>query len=277
MKKFAQIFGLLSLGFTSVSSFAHYPFVAPLSYQTFNHYTSIISGFYDNPFASEVAIKNFKFHVHKPDGTMLHLVESDWISSKTLSSYSLENKEDGTYRIRAQKDGTSTRFALDSKTWKVVVNAEPKTNQVVNDKVIYAKNLKKNATLKTVQNIDVLEAFVSKNTISNKVIHHINSGFDVQFLTHPNAFKVNQVIQLKMLDDQQEIANLKVEILAQTHDFSRNEKVFKTLMTDANGGLNFNIAEKGQYLLRVDYQQPFTHKSAELKRYKYTLAFNVID
>ena len=38
---------------------------------------------------------------------------------------------------------------------------------------------------------------------------------------------------------------------------------------------DFSLAEKGQYLLKIDYQQPFEHKGDTLKRYKYTLSFNV--
>ncbi len=67
-----------------------------------------------------------------------------------------------------------------------------------------------------------------------------------------------------------------VEILVQTTDFSREAKVYKTLKTDKDGMLNFNIADKGQYLLKIDYQQPFENKGNDLKRYKYTLSFNVI-
>ena len=59
------------IGFFSSVTYAHFPFVAPLNYQTFNNHTAILSGFYDNPFASEVAIKNFKFHFHTPTGQKL--------------------------------------------------------------------------------------------------------------------------------------------------------------------------------------------------------------
>ena len=71
---------------------AHYPYVAPLNYQTFNNHSAILSGFYDNPFVSEIAIKNFNFHVHTPSGDKLHLTETDWAKTQTVSSYSLENK-----------------------------------------------------------------------------------------------------------------------------------------------------------------------------------------
>lgn len=263
--------------FVTTHSYAHYPYVAPLSYQTFNHHSAIISGFYDNPFASEVAIKNFEFHYHTPTGEKIAIQEQDWLKSKTLSVFSLENKLDGTYRIRGEKQGNTAKFALDAGQWKALLQAEPKDTKALNTHVVYASQLSKNASVKTVQTVDVIETFVSRRQISDHVIKHIHGGFDLQFLTHPNAIRLNQTTTLKVLDNQQGVANLKVELLAQTHDFSREEKVYQTLTTAADGTLNFKIPDKGQYLLKLDYQQPFESKATDLKRFKYTLAFNVID
>lgn len=261
----------------TVNAHAHYPFVAPLSYQTFNNHSAIVAGFYDNPFASEIAIKNFKFHYHTPTGEKVHVEDTAWMNTQTLSSYSLENRMDGTYRIRGEKQGNSTRYALDGTQWKPLIQALPKANQSNNQIVFYAKDLKKNTKQKTVKNIEIIESFISRREISQHVIQHIHDGFDIQFISHPNTFKKSQAIQLKLLDDKKGIANLKVDVLSQTTDFSRDAKVYKTLTTDAKGLLTFNIDEKGQYLLKIDYQQPFEYKADVLNRYKYTLAFNVID
>lgn len=273
--KLIQILGLVLGGVLSTTSFAHYPYVAPMSYQSFNNHTAIVAGFYDNPFASEVAIKNFKFHYHTPAGVKIYIDDAAWAKTQTLSSYSLENKIDGTYRIRGEKQGAVNRFVLDGKKWKPLVAAKPDAAKV-SDKVFYAANLKKNNTVKTVQSLEIVETFVSRRSTSNQVIHHLHDGFDVQFLTHPNAIQINQPVQFKILDDKQGVAKVAVEILAQTTDFNREQKVVQSLETDVHGLLNFKISEKGQYLLKLDYQQPFTQKGEQLKRYKYTLAFNVI-
>lgn len=277
MNKLVKVMPFLIFGVISSTAFAHYPYVAPLSYQTFNNHTAIVSGFYDNPFASEVAIKNFKFHYHTPTGQKIYLADDAWTKTQTLSSYSLENKQEGTYRIRGEKQGNSLKYAQVAQKWKMVLSAVPKANQAANQNVIYQQALKKNMPQKTVQTIDIIETFVSRRVTSNQVIQHIHAGFDVQFITHPNAFKKSQAIQLKVLDDKKGVANLNVEILAQTTDFSRDKKIYKVLTTDAQGLLNFNMQEKGQYLMKIDYQQPFEIKKNDLKRYKYTLAFNVMD
>lgn len=277
MNKLVKVMPFLTFGVISSTAFAHYPYVAPLSYQTFNNHTAIVSGFYDNPFASEVAIKNFKFHYHTPTGQKIYLADDAWTKTQTLSSYSLENKQEGTYRIRGEKQGNSLKYAQVAQKWKMVLSAVPKANQAANQNVIYQQALKKNMPQKTVKTIDIIETFVSRRVTSNQVIQHIHAGFDVQFITHPNAFKKSQAIQLKVLDDKKGVANLNVEILAQTTDFSRDKKIYKALTTDAQGLLNFNMQEKGQYLMKIDYQQPFEIKKNDLKRYKYTLAFNVMD
>lgn len=260
----------------AMSTHAHYPFVAPLSYQTFNNHTAVLAGFYDNPFASEVAIKNFKFHYHNPEGKKIYLEDSAFSQTQTVSSFSLENKIDGTYRIRGEKQGTTNRFALDGKTWKPLVAAKFDPAKA-NDKVFYAEKLKKKNTVKTVQTLEIIETFVSRRATSNHVIHHIHGGFDIQFISHPNAIKQGQTVQFKILDDKVGVANVDAHILAQTTDFSREQKVLKTVKSNAQGELQFTLEKAGQYLMTIDYQQPFTQKADQLKRYKYTLAFNVVE
>lgn len=254
---------------------AHYPYVAPLSYQTFNNHSAIISGFYDNPFVSEIAIKNFKFYVHTPAGVKIELKNTDWANTQTLSSYSLENKADGTYRIRGEKTGSMSSFAQVNRDWKTLIAGQPATDQAISPNVVYRSQLAKNQKIKTVQTQEIIETFVSRRSISKIAVGRLHDGFDVQFIAHPNAIQVNQPIQFKVLDNQKGIKGLNAEILVQTTDYSRDTKVLKTVTSDEQGVLNFSLAEKGQYLLKIDYQQPFEHKGDALKRYKYTLSFNV--
>lgn len=266
----------VSCGFIAPSVFAHYPFVAPLNYQTFNNHTAVLAGFYDNPFVSEIAIKNFQFHYHTPTGEKIQLSDEQWAKTKTLSSFSLENKIDGTYRIRGEKQGSTARFAYDGQTWKALVGAKPAPEKR-NDKVFYTEDLKKKTPVNTVQTVELVETFVSRREISNQVIHHVHDAFDVQFITHPNAIKKGQAIQFNVLDQKKGVADIEVQILAQTTGFSREQKVLQTLKTNNQGELHFNLAQAGQYLLTIDYQQPFSKKADQLKRYKYTLAFNVTE
>ena len=262
------------IGAVACQTFAHYPFVAPLTYQTFNNHTAVLAGFYDNPFASEVAIKNFKFHYHTPEGKKIYLDDAAISQTQSLSSFSLENKTDGTYRIRGEKSGSTARFALDGKTWKPLVGAKV-TSEKVSDKVFYVANLTEKTQVKTVQTIELIETFVSRRETSNQVIHHLQDGFDVQFISHPNALKVGQDVQFNVLDNKKGVANVEAQILAQTTDFGRDQKVVQTVKSNAKGELHFKLAEAGQYLLTIDYQQPLDQKEEQLKRYKYTLAFNV--
>ena len=256
-------------------AFAHYPYVAPLSYQTFNNHTAVLAGFYDNPFASEVAIKNFKFHYHNPEGQKTYLEDTAWSKTQTVSSFSLENKIDGTYRIRGEKVGSTARFALDGKTWKPLISVKANPEKP-NDKVFYAENLSKKTKVKTVQTLELIETFVSRRETSNHVIHHLHDGFDVQFVSHPNAIKKGQKVKFNVLDDKKGVANVDAQILTQTTDFSRDQKVVQTVKSNAKGELHFTLNDAGQYLLIIDYQQPLDQKAEQLKRYKYTLAFNVI-
>lgn len=277
MKFLKKTIAAVVLSGVSALTAAHYPYVAPMSYQTFNNYTAIVSGFYDNPFSPEIAIKNFKFHYHNPQGEKVHLTDADWSNAKALSSFALENKIDGTYRIRGEKQGNSIRYALNDGQWKTLMKGEPPKDKTAHAKVVYASQLSKKSKIKSVETLELIETFVSRNTISHQVIHQLHDGFDVQFITHPNAIKRNQPIQFKLLDNKLGLAGVQASILKQTNDFSREQKIVQKVQSDAQGILNFNLSEVGQYLLTVDYQQPFTAKSDQLKRYKYTLAFNIIE
>ena len=269
------VLGIAVTAFGS-QAYAHYPFVAPLNYQTFNNHTAVLAGFYDNPFASEVAIKNFKFHYHTPEGQKIYLEDTVLSKTQTVSSFSLENKIDGTYRIRGEKVGSTARFAPDGKIWKPLIGAKANSEKP-NGKVFYAENLTKKTKVKSVQTVELIETFVSRRETSNHVIHHLHDGFDVQFVSHPNAIKKGQKVQFNVLDDKKGVANVDAQILTQTTDFSRDHKVVQTVKSNATGELHFTLNDAGQYLLIIDYQQPLDQKAEQLKRYKYTLAFNVIN
>ncbi len=277
MHVFLKPWALLSLGFFTTVSFAHYPYIAPLNYQTFNNHSAVVSGFYDNPFVSEIAIKNFKFHYHTPAGEKIEIADDAWAKTQTLSSFSLENKQDGTYRIRGLKQGSVSRFALVDGQWKALIHAKRDETKPLKANVAYQSDLKKNTKVKTVETQEIIETFVSRRSVSNVSVKHVHEGFDVRFISHPNALKVNQPIQLQIVDSAQGAKDVDVSVLAQSYGFVRADRVYQTLKSDDKGNLNFVIKDKGQYLLTIDYQQPFTAKGDQLKRYKYTLAFNVTD
>jgi hypothetical protein len=277
MHVFLKPWALLSLGFFTTASFAHYPYIAPLNYQTFNNHSAVVSGFYDNPFVSEIAIKNFKFHYHTPAGEKIEIADDAWAKTQTLSGFSLENKQDGTYRIRGLKQGSASRFALVDGQWKALIHAKRDETKPLKASVAYQSDLKKNTKVKTVETQEIIETFVSRRSVSDVSVKHVHEGFDVRFISHPNALKVNQSIQLQIVDATQGAKDVDVSVLAQSYGFERADRVYQTLKSDDKGNLNFVIKDKGQYLLTIDYQQPFTAKGDQLKRYKYTLAFNVTD
>lgn len=277
MHSFLKPWMFLSLGLLSTAGFAHYPYIAPLNYQTFNNYSAVVSGFYDNPFVSEIAIKNFKFHYHTPDGEKIEIADDAWAKTQTLSSFGLENKQDGTYRIRGVKQGSASRFALVDGQWKALIQAKRDEAKPLKANVVYQSDLKKNSKVKTVETQEIIETFISRRTMSDVSVKHVHEGFDVRFISHPNTLKVNQPIQLQVVDSAQGVKDVKASVLAQSYAFERTDRVYQTLQSDDKGHLNFVIKDQGQYLLTVDYQQPFTAKGDQLKRYKYTLAFNVVE
>ena len=79
-----------------------------------------------------------------------------------------------------------------------------------------------------------------------------------------------------MLDHGQAVKNTQVIVQKQTYDYGRDHKIYKTAQTNENGELNLVFQDANQYLLKIDYQQPFQTNAMYLKRYKYTMSFNVI-
>lgn len=170
-----------------------------------------------------------------------------------------------------------SRFALVDGQWKALIHAKRDETKPLKANVAYQSDLKKNTKVKTVETQEIIETFVSRRSVSNVSVKHVHEGFDVRFISHPNALKVNQPIQLQIVDATQGAKDVDVSVLAQSYGFERADRVYQTLKSDDKGNLNFVIKDKGQYLLTIDYQQPFTAKGDQLKRYKYTLAFNVTD
>ncbi|CAB1212344.1 DUF4198 domain-containing protein [Acinetobacter bouvetii] len=257
------------------STHAHYPFVAPLNYQNFNNQSAIIAGFYDNPFASEVQIKNFQFHIISPNGTKTEIQEKDWIHAGSLSNYNLNHREDGSYRIQGTRHAQSSQFANVNGQWKTLLPNQPNKTKPTPEHVIFKHQLKPNAVVKTVQTQEVIETVISRRAITNRALAITGKGFEIEFISHPNAIKINQPVQLRLLNNGKPIADTEVKLFAQTHDFSRNATQ-ASYRTNANGEFNFILTQKDQYLLKVDYQEPFNTPEQELNRYKYTLSFNAI-
>lgn len=157
----------------------------------------------------------------------------------------MENKADGTYRIRGEKTGSMSSFAQVNRDWKTLIAGQPAADQAISPNIVYRSQLAKKQKIKTVQIQEIIETFVSRRSISKIATGPLHNGFDVQFITHPNAIQVNQPIQFKVLNNQKGIKGFNAEILVQTTDYSRDTKVLKTVTSDEQGVLNFSLAEKG--------------------------------
>ena len=177
---------LLSVLLFCSVSYAHYPYVAPLAYQTFNNQTAVIAGFYDNPFVSEIQIKSFQFTQVNPTGEQIELANEAWIPAKILSNYSLKNIQDGTYKIRGVRYGNKAQFAQVDHEWKTVLKAENGIKRAISEHIVYADQLSSQQLEKTVQTVDIIETFISRRLVSNEVLKSLDQGFEIEFLTHPN-------------------------------------------------------------------------------------------
>ena len=109
MRKY--ILSTLFFSIATTLTYAHEPYVAPLSYITSNTQIPVISAYAEQALQAEYALKDMKFDVIQPDNSKINVaVES---KLKSASIFDLALPQEGTYIISSK---TSYPFSLQCST-----------------------------------------------------------------------------------------------------------------------------------------------------------------
>lgn len=230
----------------STLSYAHDPFVAPLSYVTSNTQIPVLSGYAEHAFDSEYALKDASFTVVDP------LQKSSTIKAdnalKSVTVFDLLLPTDGTYKI-SSKVNYPIKYALHNKVWKPFyeVSAQDAGELAKRDYVI-ADDFPKNQppSFQEIQREWTLESYVTKNKVSTLNAKN-DAPIQVSFSVHPNQIKVNQAVQLNVSKSGKPLKNAQVKFLAE----GQTEDQAVELQNNAQGTYELKLPKTGQYRIEV--------------------------
>jgi len=183
---------------------------------------------------------------------------------KTRSSFDLELRSAGTYRIAVADDMVMARWEEDGKPkrWRGTP-AEMAANIPANA-----------AKLEVEQVVRRVETFVSVGTPS--ALAPVNKGLELVPLTHPNDLYAGETAKFRFLLDGKPAKDLEVEIIASGTRY-RDAPGETVLKTDAKGELSFKWPAAGLYWLDAGLQDDgATAPGVKKRRANYDATFEVL-
>ena len=114
MKKY--ILSTLFFSLATTLTYAHEPYVAPLSYITSNTQIPVISAYAEQALQPEYALKQPTFNIIQPDQSKISITSESTLKSASLIDLPLPQK--GTYQI-SSKVSFPLKYAQHNKEWKI--------------------------------------------------------------------------------------------------------------------------------------------------------------
>ncbi|MFT2092448.1 DUF4198 domain-containing protein [Paraglaciecola sp. 2405UD69-4] len=272
MKRSISILLLGSLMATIPAANAHRAWIVPAA--------TVLSG--DEPWVTfDAAASNDIFHadhaplrldgvvVKAPNGKTVELLNSH--TGKHRSTFDLQLKQDGTYKIERASSGLRARW----KTEDGKRGSWPKRGQKANikdfDKMV-PKNAKDLVVSETSRRV---ETFVTSGTPSNQVFEPSNVGLELVPITHPNDLYSEETAEFKLLIDGEVAVGAKVEVLAGGMRY-RDSQDQITATTDKEGKFSITWPSAGMYWMSASYEDDKASKPATKRQGGYSASFEVL-
>jgi len=253
----------LSLAIQPLATYAHTPYIAPISFDVSNAKTaSFDASFAETFFIPEAAFDKSEFIITAPDKQQSSPTKIAYFKSRTVLEQDL--KLEGTYKISTgiRHGATFLIYDLDGKEHRKM-NPEgpaPKGAKVKNH----------------FQSVTRADTYISRKEPSNAALSPENKGLEIVPLSNPNeVFQgENFDLQILMAGNQLDKAMTLSLYHAQTGDKTEAIKID----TNTKGRATLNIKKSGIYLLRARLRSPgATHENQKGLSYTTTLSFQVFD
>lgn len=259
MKK--HILSTLFLSLATTLTYAHEPYVAPLSYITSNTQIPVISAYAEQALQAEYALKDMKFDVIQPDNSKINVaVES---KLKSASIFDLALPQEGTYII-SSKTSYPLKYVQHNKEWKVLYDTPAdKAGDIKDRDYVVPSDFKKAPTPVEVKREWTIQSYVSKekaSTIQSKP----DAPIQVEFKQHPNQLIAQQPVQISITKDGKAIKNAELLVRSQ----GQEEDDATQINVDTNGLATLNFPHAGQYLVEVSEKET---KGAKPSNQYYTI------
>lgn len=264
---------LLACAFTviSMSVLAHSPFTAPSNYAVAGENTSILAGFAEHPFDSEVAIRGFDFQVINPK---VEVTKLELVGSASLSIANVDSSVDGTYQIIGKRSA-AIQYAKVGKRWLRVLDAKGSNVPPLDVRsfVLPSELSVKHEKLE-VQRIDELLSYFSKYKTSDIQLNTSTQGLSLEYSAHPNNIKVGQLLRLTVKLNQKAVEGYQVQLEKQQTSTAEKSQAIK-LKTNRQGEVELPFHDKGQYLVTITSPEQSENVKPQLNTYRSILSIYV--
>ena len=254
----------VSLSFCTFHAFAHSPFLAPSNYIVNGGNTSILAGFAEKAFDSEVAIRGFNFKVINPKAESQNI---ELVQSKSLSIGNVDTALDGTYEVLGERIA-NIEYAKDGKRWlRVLDGKNTKVPPLSERDFILEGEVTSKHQKYSVERHDRLMSFFTKYKVSDLNKQSNQTGLNIEFSTHPNLIKRNTPFVFTAKIDGKPVTGYLVHVEKQQTNFNQNDKNEK-LTTNALGQVSLNLSKEGQYIITVTSPEVSVTEKPQPKTYR---------
>lgn len=219
--------------------------------------------------ADHAALRAGAFDVTAPDGSTSKV--TDVQSGATRTTFDLELKQEGTYRVGIANAGLMARWeTADGKRGFWPERGKP-ANEADFDKAV-PKNAK---NLQVSYNARRMETFVTNGAPSTKALAPANKGLELVPLTHPNDLFAGEQARFRFVMDGKPVAGVEVALVREGTRY-RNSQEEITLQTDAKGEVLVQWNGAGRYFLEAAYRDDNAKAPATSRNASYTAVLEVM-
>lgn len=244
MKKI--LFLAVALSYSASTTWAHQPYLAPLSFKTANTQIPVVAGFAEDALISEHALKDSALTVISPSKKTSTIQSPSALKSATVFDLPLD--EDGTYHL-SSKVTFPIKYTIHDQDWKIFVDMPAdKAGPLKDREYVIPADFKDNKVpaVETITREWLIQSYLTKNK-NTAVASNSNAILNVQFSVHPNEIKANSPIKLTVKKKNQNVKEAKISVLAK----GQTEKQATELVTNAQGVAEIKFPKSGEYLVVV--------------------------
>ncbi|WP_130802752.1 DUF4198 domain-containing protein [Acinetobacter ihumii] len=238
-------FKLLACLLLTTSTFAHEPYLAPLSYHTENTQVALIAGYAEEALNSEHPLKDAKITVINPQQQSSQINVSTQLKSASVADLGLPIS--GTYLLET-KASFPLNYVKDQKQWKLLfeVPADKAGAKSQRDYLIPDDFKNKKYNVEKVTREWTLQSYVTKNK-ATPVSTAGTAAIQVVFDQNPTQLKANQAVKLKLTQAQQALTNAEIHLRAK----GATDKQSIQFKSDQQGAATIRFPHSGEYLIEV--------------------------
>jgi hypothetical protein len=238
---------------------AHMPYVLPILFDIGKgDHITVESGFAEDVFVPETAMRDAPFHLIGPDGAEKAIGPITHL--RDLSIFEADIPSDGTWRVTTgQRAGRKGKMFRQGDAW--VMRGE-------------GGQPSSGAQEVEVQSMTLAEAYVTRGQPTQAALRATGKALEIQAITHPNGIAAATDATFAVLFEGKPLANADVTLFRSAGLYD-GRKVAAQTRTGNDGRFSIKPADAGTYLILVRHRAAAPAGSeTPYRSYTYTLTFD---